>query len=275
MTHTPARRRRLARRVTLAFVIAVLPWPAGVAQQRGGSRGTTAAVAVLAGRVVGENGEPLGGVVVGIAGAPKDLVTDDRGAFTVGLTAGTPLVISLRRLGYRAATHIVEVPPGDTTRLSFFLVPVAPVLDTVTVSADAPSESAKLDAFERRRQRHLGGTFITRSYIERRKAVETIDLLRGLLGVRVVDSAGVQLIASSRGVRPTLNGRADAAPCYMLVGVDGQLKSWGFDVNELSPKEIHGIEIYNGSATVPRDLMGLLQQGAFCGLVMIWTRADR
>jgi hypothetical protein len=60
----------------------------------------------------------------------------------------------------------------------------------------------------------------------------------------------------------------------MAVGVDGQLKEWGFSVDEITPNEIHGIEVYSGPSTMPREFATLRPDG-YCGLVMIWTRADK
>ena len=268
---------------TVAAALPLLSWSGWAAAAQSGRRAAPPPpAAILAGQVLDDMSDaPLAGVTVVIAGLWTELTTDARGRFTVvtAAPAGTVrLAVALRRVGYRPATQLVDVAAGDTTRVSFFLLRGWQQLDPVTVVAEAPSRSPKLEAFERRRRRNTGGTFLTRDYIERRNAVETVDLMRGLLGVRVVDSAGVKLFASTRGVRAVSlgGGKVDAGPCYMLVGIDGQLKYWGYNVNELSPKEIHGIEVYNGPATMPRELLGMAaQQEASCGLVMIWTRVDR
>ena len=55
------------------------------------------------------------------------------------------------------------------------------------------------------------------------------------------------------------------------VGVDGHLKEWGFSVDDITPADIYGIEVYSGPATVPRELLSL-DASTSCGLVMIWTR---
>src|SRR5438105_2171137 len=136
----------------------------------------------------------------------------------------------LRRIGYRELTQLVHVPAGDTTRISFFLTPAATTLDTVSVVAEAVSRSPRLAGFERRRQQHIGGAFITRAEIERRNAIATSQLLLNMLGVRVVDSAGVKLLASARGYKVVFGRTSQIAPCMMAVGVDGQIKEWGYPV---------------------------------------------
>ena len=55
------------------------------------------------------------------------------------------------------------------------------------------------------------------------------------------------------------------------MAVDGQLREWGFAVNNIAPEEIHGIEIYPGPATIPAEFASM-KRDANCGLIMIWTR---
>jgi hypothetical protein len=43
-----------------------------------------------------------------------------------------------------------------------------------------------------------------------------------------------------------------------------------FNVDDIAPSEIYGIEIYNGAAAVPGQFMSATAGGA-CGLIMIWT----
>jgi hypothetical protein len=80
-----------------------------------------------------------------------------------------------------------------------------------------------------------------------------------------------QRTVGERGARMTVS-MFDLAPCYMAIGIDGQIKDWGFSVDEVDPHDIYGIEVYSGPATLPREFASLFG-GAYCGLVMIWTRA--
>ena len=52
------------------------------------------------------------------------------------------------------------------------------------------------------------------------------------------------------------------------------------DVDLPSPKELAGIEVYANTATVPLqyktfggDAMGHKYGGAFCGVILLWTRS--
>ena len=231
--------------------------------------------AVLLGKVLDDATDaPLASVSVDVAGSSASVVTDARGYFIVSLTRERLVTLTLTRIGYRPLTQVVHIQPDDTSRVSFFLTRAVATLDTVTVVADSISQSPKLLDFERRRQQHIGGVFITRAQIERRNAVATSQLLFNISGVRVIDSSGVKLIASARGNKAVLGPTANLAPCVMAVGVDGQIKEWGFPIDEIVPNDIYGIEVYNGPATIPREFATLSPDG-YCGLVMIWTRADR
>ena len=42
-------------------------------------------------------------------------------------------------------------------------------------------------------------------------------------------------------------------------------------LDDITPADIYGIEVYRGPATVPRELLSL-DASTSCGLVMIWTR---
>ncbi len=110
---------------------------------------------------------------------------------------------------------------------------VTQTLATVTVRDTANSLSRFLSGFDRRLANHAGSaTFITREEIDKRE---------------------------------------DLANCALQVAVDGQLKEWGFAVNSIPPKEVHGIEIYPGAATIPAEYASM-RRDASCGLIMIWTR---
>jgi len=122
-----------------------------------------------------------------------------------------------------------------------------------------------------------------REQIDKRAPYETTDILRRVTSITIADSMGVQMAVSRRSQKPTYKntrgpggainqaGVLDLANCPLQVAVDGQLKEWGFAVNSISPKEIHGIEIYPGAATIPAEYASM-RRDASCGLIMIWTR---
>lgn len=224
---------RLSWRLLVVAVLVAATWDRALAQQsssRVSESVTPVRQAVLSGRVLDEETDtPLQGVSVIIAGGSTNLVTDVLGEFSVTLPNGSRVILSLRRLGYRGITHVLEVRGGDTTRLTFFLARVVATLDTVTVLAELERTSPRLRGFESRRRQHIGGTFLTRTYIERRRPVRTVDLLRALIGVRVIDSAGVMLVASSRGARALSlpSGKVDTPPLLHDDCRRRPAKGWG------------------------------------------------
>ncbi|MHB1311415.1 MAG: carboxypeptidase-like regulatory domain-containing protein [Gemmatimonadaceae bacterium] len=223
---------------------------------------------------------PLPGARVTVAGmADRDWTTDAEGSVLLAVPRGARALLQVRRIGYAPAT--VPSPAGsDSAGVTVALRRAVQALDTSKVLAENRSEF--LAGFESRRARGNGAaTFITREQIEQRMSIRTIDIVRRAVGTRVIDSAGVLLVASSRGSKPVFgalgSGKAstkggdDLAPCVMRIAVDGSMREWGFSLDEIEPKEIHGIEVYPGPATIPVQFGGLRKDAA-CGLVMIWTR---
>lgn len=226
----------------------------------------------------------LPGVAVSIAGQPGERVTDQRGRFVYAPERPGKVVFLLRRLGYTPGTLTVDATAGDTTRVTFAMTAVTQTLATVTVRDTANSLSRFLTGFDRRLANHSGSaSFITREEIDKRDPYETTDILRRVTSITIADSMGVQMAVSRRSQKPTYKntrgpggainqvGVLDLANCPLQVAVDGQLKEWGFAVNSIPPKEIHGIEIYPGAATIPAEYASMRRDAA-CGLIMIWTR---
>ena len=63
-----------------------------------------------------------------------------------------------------------------------------------------------------------------------------------------------------------------AGAYYMSIAIDGQLKEKSFSIDEISVTDVHGIEVYPGSASLPAEF-GSIKPDGWCGLVMVWTRS--
>ena len=222
------------------------------------------------------------GVSVSIAGDQGERVTDQRGRFVYLANRPGKVVFLFRRLGYSPGTLTVDATAGDTTRVTFAMTAAPQTLTTVAVRDTTNSLSPFLSGFDRRLANHAGSaTFITRNEIEKRDPFLTTDVLRRVSSISIVDSSGVLMAVSRRSQKPVQRGARspggaiaqflDLANCPLQVAVDGQLKEWGYAVNSIPPKEIHGIEVYPGSATIPAEYASM-RRDANCGLIMIWTR---
>jgi len=223
---------------------------------------------------------PLPGVRVTVDGVgDRSWTTDEQGSALLAVPRGARAVLQVRRIGY--APQSVPSPAGsDSSGVVVALTPTVHSLDTARVTGE--NRSTFLEGFESRRARGNGSaTFITREDIEKRMSIRTIDIVRRAVGTRVVDSSGVLLVASSRGSKPVFGAVGsskasakasdDLAPCVMRVVVDGNMMEWGYSLDNIEPREIHGVEVYPGPATIPVQFGGLRKDAA-CGLVMIWTR---
>jgi hypothetical protein len=192
--------------------------------------------------------------------------TDDAGIIVLAVLHPGPNVFSIRHLGLAPITTTLNVRDNDTLKVHVVMTPAAQVLDPVDIKARASAEMP-LSVFDERRLHNAGGHFITWADIQRRQPFETLDLFRGVLGVRVVRPAiGDAIVESSRGVG-VMGGS-----CPLRVGLDGMVlgSTRDFNVNDISPREIYGIEIYSGAATIPGQYLASAV-GASCGLIMIWT----
>ena len=77
------------------------------------------------------------------------------------------------------------------------------------------------------------------------------------------------LLVGQHGVVGRL--RPAVAQCKRRVMVDGFLMPLGTPMPVASPKQLHGVEVYAGPATIPRELSPN-GEDAFCGLVVMWTK---
>jgi hypothetical protein len=245
-----------------AFSGLVLPLLSATAQsrERPSIRGTVSDTA----------GTPLDAAEVLLLHSTPRAVSDSLGRFQItGVDSGIATLVA-RKFGFVPETTRVSVASGASSSVRFALRPAPAVLGEVTVR-DSAHRPPRFDDFERRRARRMGGQYITQADIERRQPRVTSDILRGALGIKIVDSAGVTLAVSSRGPKTSvIAGGLVPVPCVMRIGVDGAIKEPYFPINSIAPKDIYGIEIQH-SANMPPEFGGA-GQNAFCGLVMIWTK---
>jgi hypothetical protein len=270
-------RDRLRSKVALFFALTITPLEIVIAQ---GANAQTETAMRAQGRISGR----IVNAQTGASVARAELLLlrgvdtlargrcDSVGGFTASGTVGEQFTLEVRRLGYLPAQVPWTARARDTS-IVVGLTPTAQSLDTVAV-VERESAPMRLKGFEYRAAGKAGGTYIHQEQIDAWNPRQTSDLMRRVLGVRLVDGSGMLLAASSRGQKVHLaaaNMARSWAPCIMCVAVDGNMKEWGFSMDAIDPKSIHGIEVYNGPASIPSEFSGT-RTDSYCGLVTIWTR---
>jgi outer membrane receptor for ferrienterochelin and colicins len=213
---------------------------------------------------------PLAGADVSFAGSGVQGVTDASGRIRFVNAPAGRFVMIVRSIGYRPATHVVEIANDDTLHLAFTLEPTTQTLGTVVVTER--SISKRLEEFEQRRKAGIG-QFFTHQDIEDRHATTIADVLRTARGLRVEPAAvgGGSNAGSTRGGFGT---------CFMMVYIDGvplssskaDAVSEPFDLTLLPPpNQIAAMEVYAGASEGPVWLPQGSGGRRGCGSILVWT----
>jgi hypothetical protein len=230
----------------------------------------TGQLAVIDGIVTDTLLRPLGSADVSVVGIGARVVTSENGRFRMLQVPAGQYLLVVRRIGYAPTSGIIQIPEGDTVRLSYTLVRSDRMLDTVRVK-ERRVTMRMLDFEVRRKQGQ--GQFITLEEIERRGSLQTSDYMRSMRGVEV-SRVTTQAFAGTQVYSRREGGGFDAGGqqqyCAMQVVLDGIILPRNFDLDLLPPpKQIAGIEVYTGAATIPPQFGGPDRR---CGLVAVWTR---
>jgi hypothetical protein len=223
------------------------------AQQRG---------ALTTGWVRDSTGAPIGDADVSVPAMRLLVHTDATGAFTLrGLDAGA-VTLNVRHLGYRPQSLNIQVRSGSADSLIVALRAIPQVLDALRVGGARVHHDFLIEEFYRRQA--LGsGAFITRADIDARSPTRLSDVVRQLPGIRVVRGSG-----GTMGIRfpNTSMARRDCPPQYW---VDGRRVA-NFELDEMPPRDIEGIELYHGPSTTPMQFT--MDDIKACGTVVLWSR---
>lgn len=245
----------------------------------------------LVGRIVdARSGRPVPSATIRLhrteaEGAVISAVAASDGSFVIRAPTAGSYRVTIEAPGYaqevpnrlflaQGVTHIVVVAAIDAIRM-----------EAVTVEARARSSRLDAAGFYGRMQ-HEVGRFIERAEIEERDPRRITDLLRGIAGLRVVESGNRSDIVmrggrmGSMGGGLSANNRTADALCAPEIYIDGQVVSRGgsvtqardfprHDLNEILPARVEAIEVYASAARVPVRFGG---SHAACGVVLFWTR---
>lgn len=141
-------------------------------------------------------------------------------------------------------------------------------LSPLEVRVSPPARRGKLAGFRRRLSRGMG-EFITRREIEERDPMRLSDMVHLRAGI------GTKPYGDASGRRHVEISRAafleDNNVCRIQYWIDGVPFPGAnrLEMDELSPHDVEGIEIYRGPSEIPPEFN---RRGSQCGVVAIWTR---
>jgi hypothetical protein len=202
---------------------------------------------------------PLGGAQVMVEGTGFRGVTDRDGFLRVeGVPTGAR-ALEVRYLGYGTMRETIAINAGRLTRVLVQLE-VSPI-PLAEVRVEPRPSRLQLAGFHDRRR--VGqGIFLTRTEIDELDPNTMSDLLRRVPGIQLTAVGG----GSSEPVARMRN-----ASCPIQFVVDGAQLLPTFNIDQVRLRDVEGVEIYRGTATVP---VGFSRGNAHCGLIVIWTRFE-
>ena len=200
-------------------------------------------------------GLPLEGARINLVGTPFSTTSDARGQFRfVDLDPGQ-YVIQASAIGFATMSSPLLLKESETLEVEFEANPEAVNLPELTVEERANHGPADW----LRRKSEGRGRYITRQYIEDRRASTVPDALRMVPGLRI-ECRGSQICVARMARAPR-----GCSPAYFMDGIPTDPA-----VLWLTPVgEIEGIEVYSGPAETPPELESAQ---ARCGVIAIWTR---
>ena len=209
---------------------------------------------------------PIQAAEISILRTNLKIGTGPNGRFRITNVSPGQYLLIVRRVGFRPASAIIDVPANDTVRLAYTLERVTLQLDTVKITGQ--KQSARLAEFYER-QRLGFGEFMGPEEIAKRNSVYATDLFRKFLSINVAPS-NTSAIPIYYALSKREGGPVSLGACPFTVYLDHVLMPTPFNLELLpSPHDLAGIEVYNGAATIPPQYSGF-NRG--CGVILIWTK---
>jgi hypothetical protein len=224
--------------------------------------GNVTSPARLTGRVADAVGSAIVKAEIVVPNTSFRAETGTDGRFELGGLPSGPVEVIVRRLGFSPAKIPLDLGAGELRDIRVLLSPVAMMIDSVAVMAEAPTVEKAYAGFEMRKSRGFG-TFITREEIEKKNPRVTSDLFRTVSGVKLLRENGTPTVVSTR-----LGTTAYCPVRYFIDGASYPLYDQSIDIM-VQVADIGAIEVYPGGATVPPQFGG---RESACGVVAIWTR---
>lgn len=205
-------------------------------------------------------GEPLLGVQVVVTGTKIWGLTNADGIFQLQNVPPGKHIVEVRHASRAPLAFPVTLEPGQNLELAVRLETTSVPLPELVVEGEAEAPAPKMVGFYHRKGSGQG-YFITREDIEKRNPRVLSDMLRSVPGLRIVCDGGHCRVSSFTETRRIMGS------CPIQYFLDG-LPFLG-DVDELTPDQVEGIEIYRGSASIPPEFN---TGTAMCGVIALWSR---
>lgn len=219
--------------------------------------------AVLIGRVVAANGQPMEGARVNVLGAPGAALTNAQGEFRlIELPSGTQ-VVEARQIGFAPVQQPVNLSTRAPTTVTITMSQPAQMLAPVVVEAN---EERGLEVLGfNQRKRGLSGYFLDADEIMKRGPNLLTDVFRTVPSLRVVKDGMYDYKVES--ARATLVG-----PNCVRFFIDRQpyRQIYPGDIDRMMPpSQVAAIEVYTGSsAPVEFQIAG----SSVCTTVVMWSK---
>ena len=215
-------------------------------------------VGVVASRTTGE---PIADALISVPELDLSFASGTGGRFELRRLPPGTYRLRVQYLGYSTNEQAIEVAPGRVTRVVFLLERDVLELADLEVEVRQTDRSRARAAFRERMREGRFGTFITREDIEEKEPHNTSDMLRNLPGVKVTPVQWGQATVFLRGSTGDV-----CEPTVFLNGVPAP----GFQLDNLPPVAVEGIEIYRRPSDMPTQFKGVGSPG--CGALVIWSQ---
>jgi hypothetical protein len=255
----PPRRRAPLPACLLALLLAAASEPAEA--QRG--RGTLELTVT-----VEATGEPIHGARVAVGETRLATVTDENGRAHLGGVPAGARVVRVGMLGME--TREVSVMVGEGATLA---VPVRMELQPIELEAVRAEASMRtrgtrmLHSTGFYERKSIGnGRFLTRADIQHMQPRFISDVLRRTTSLAMQ----ANLFNRSRVLSRRSGGPSTPARCETQIFMNG-IPTGQFEIDEVRPEDLEGIEIYDGGADVPP---AFTRGTSACGAIVLWVRIN-
>lgn len=214
--------------------------------------------ASITGRILSTmTGDPVAGAEVRLRETEHRMMTSGSGLFRFSELEAGQYELVIHYLGNESKIFPIHLAHNQSLALQFDLkMTVVPIPELVVTVSDR-SPVGKLYGFYRRAE-NSPGHFITREEIAESHAPRTSDILRRVPGLDVTARPGFDRTPITMGRRKG---------CVPEFYVDGARAPY-FNVDNLQPVDIAGIEVYRGNSEVPVEF----KHEDRCGVIVLWTR---